>query len=114
MAENKKRDLTDRIVDRMVEARDEVDDPWDQERTLKVQAAVAQDETAALIRAIAQSLIGVCIRAGHRGSTRPTETSVGAPCIRCKSKVKHYRETADFISPPDGLIPRAIVRKEQG
>lgn len=83
----------------MREARDRIDDPWAEEATLQAQARAAQLETAALIRDIAQSLANICIRYKHRGATPGDEQNPPRPCIRCASKVKHYREIADIISP---------------
>lgn len=94
-----KRDLPDRIIDRMREAKEEVADPWDENGALRAQAIAAQTETASLVRAIAQSLSDICIRSSHRGSVKGGENSSPLPCMRCRTKIKHYREIADIIAP---------------
>lgn len=94
-----KLDLTERITQSMQAAKDEIGDPWAEQLILKAQAKAAQLETAALVRNIAQSLSDICVRSNHRGAVKATENSPSMPCLRCKTKVKHYREIADFIAP---------------
>lgn len=94
-----KRDLSDRIIERMREVKDEMADPWNDSGTLRAQAQVAQAETAALVRSISQSLSDICIKSNHRGSVKGGENSSPLPCMRCRTKVKHYREIAEIISP---------------
>lgn len=97
MAAGKKKDLSDRIIDRMREIR-ENSDPWKEDETLRFQARAAQEETASLLTSIAQSLSDVCIRANHRGSVKAGASSPALPCMRCRTKIKHYRDIADLIA----------------
>lgn len=97
MAREKKRDLSERIIDKMREIRESAD-PWDEEQTLRRQARAAQEEAASLVTDIAQSLSDICIRAGHRGSVKAGPSSPSLPCMRCRTKIKHYRDIADLIA----------------
>lgn len=99
MPPKNKKDLVDRIIEAMREARDEVADPWDERGTLRAQAVASQIETAELVRSIAQSLSEICVRSKHRGSVKAQENSPALPCMRCRAKVKHYREIAEIIAP---------------
>lgn len=92
-----KRDLSERIIDRMREVK-ETADPWDEEETLRAQARVAQEEAASLVISIAQSLSNICIRSNHKGSVKGGDKSPPLPCMRCRTKVKHYRDIADLIA----------------
>lgn len=94
-----KRDLPDRIIGRMQEIRDEIADPWDEKGALRAQARAAQEETAGLVTSIAQSLSEICIRSGHRGAVKGGPNSPSRPCMKCQTKVKHYREVANIIGP---------------
>ena len=73
-------------------------DPWKEEQTLHLQARAAQEETALLIASIAQSLSDICIQSHHRGSVKAGPSSPALPCMRCRTKVKHYRDIADLIA----------------
>lgn len=98
MAKEQKKDLTDKIIDGMRAAK-EAEDPWDENKTLRAQAHVAQAETVTLVLNLAQSLTDICVRSSHRGSVKASGNSPAIPCVRCKTKVKHYREIAEFIGP---------------
>lgn len=97
MAKEQKKDLSERIIDKMREVRNSAD-PWEEEQTLKLQARVAQEEAAALVTSIAQSLNDICIRSNHKGSVKAGASSPGLPCMRCRTKIKHYRDIADLIA----------------
>lgn len=99
MPKPKKRDLSDRIIDKMREAGNEINDPWNEKGTLQAQARAAQEETADLVTSIAQSLSDICIRSNHRGAVKGGPNSPSLPCMRCRTKVKHYREIASIIAP---------------
>lgn len=97
MAREKKQDLSERIINRMREVREGAD-PWEEEQTLRLQARVAQEEAASLVTSIAQSLSDICVRSSHRGSVKAGPTSPALPCMRCRTKIKHYRDIADLIA----------------
>lgn len=97
MATEKKKDLSERIIDRMREIRKN-SDPWEEDATLRLQARAAQEEAASLVASIAQSLSDVCIRSNHRGAVKAGPSSPALPCMRCRTKIKHYRDIADLIA----------------
>ena len=97
MAKEQKRDLSERIIDKMREVRSNAD-PWEEEQTLRLQARAAQEEAASLVSSIAQSLNDICIQSNHRGSVKEGPSSPGLPCMRCRTKIKHYRDIADLIA----------------
>lgn len=97
MPKPQKKDLSERITDRMREIAASAD-PWDSEQMLRAQARAAQEEAATLILAMATSLSEACVRLNHRGAVKATEKSPAVPCLRCRTKVKHYREIADLVA----------------
>lgn len=97
MAKKDKRDLSERIVNRLREVKDAAD-PWEEEAMFRAMARAAQEESASLVASIAQSLSDICIKSGHRGSVKAGPNSSALPCMRCRAKVKHYKEIADLIA----------------
>lgn len=97
MASKKKQDLSERVIARMSAIR-ETADPWNEEETLRAQALAAQEEVAALVTAMAESLSNICVRTGHKGSVTGGENSPSLPCMRCRTKIKYYRDIADLIA----------------
>lgn len=96
MAKEKK-DLSERIIARMKAIR-ETADPWNEDETLRAQSLAAQEEVASLVTSMAESLSNICIRTGHRGSVKGGENSSPLPCMRCRTRIKHYKDIADLIA----------------